>query len=111
MPLGEQSSLGLHCQLAEPQLMCDPAQESHLHGETGEAQDLSDAEHLFPGQAKTRQSWGRTGLEASLPGSSSAAHLLPVWYSLLHLEKTIWRLWMCHVVCKEAFRSHCGVQL
>lgn len=34
VPLGEQSSLSLQCQPAEPQLTCDPAQESHPSGDT-----------------------------------------------------------------------------
>lgn len=53
--LGEQMSLGLQSQPKEPQLTCDPAQEPHCIGKTGEGQDLSGVEYIPPGQVQTNK--------------------------------------------------------
>lgn len=48
-------SLGLQSQPKEPQLTCDPAQEPHCIGKTGEGQDLSGVEYIPPGQVQTNK--------------------------------------------------------
>lgn len=70
--LEAQMSLAFQSQPKEPQLTCDPAQETHPIGGTGEGQDLSGVEHIPPGQAQMDKK-NRTGKPGGEKCSTSNA--------------------------------------